>query len=246
MPDLEIAVQDPAGVRTALEGGATRVELCTALGVGGLTPSIGVVDMAVEAAGSRCGFVHVLVRNRPGGYVYTLEEVQIMCRDIRALRGSGVGGIVIGALTPEGIADLEVLKRFIEAAGDLPVTFHRALDAAAEPLAELTRLAESGVCRVLTSGGALRSLDGLPTLSRMVSEAAPGLQVMAGGGVRVQDIPALAAAGVHAVHLSARRTRLDPHSAGPGGGAQDLDVTDAALVASARAALDVRTPQTSP
>ncbi|MFF2841064.1 copper homeostasis protein CutC [Paenarthrobacter sp. NPDC057981] len=234
MTDLEIAVQDVAGVRAALEGGATRVELCTALGVGGLTPSIGTVKLAVDAAPA--GYVHVLVRNRGGGYVYSDDDVRTMCADIAALRGTGVGGVVAGALTPEGRIDLATLGRFVDAAGELPVTFHRALDASTDPLVELVRLEGTGVGRVLTSGGAVRSLQGLEMLASMVREAPEGVQIMAGGGVRVGDIPALVAVGVAAVHLSARASYLDPYPAGPGGGAQELDTTDPVIVAAARAA----------
>ncbi|RNL58103.1 copper homeostasis protein CutC [Arthrobacter oryzae] len=237
MTDLEIAVQDAAGVRIALEGGATRVELCAALRTGGLTPSMGAVQLAVEAAGGRAGFVHVLVRSRGGGYVYSYEDVRTMCADITSLAGTGVGGVVVGALTADGRIDLDVLARFTAAAGDLPVTFHRALDATADPLVELVRLAGSGVSRVLTSGAAVCSIEGLATLAAMVLLAPDGVQIMAGGGVRLEDIPALAAAGVAAVHLSARVVVLDRHPAGPGGGAQELDATDPVLVAGARAAL---------
>jgi copper homeostasis protein len=235
MVDLEIAVQDIAGVRAALTGGATRVELCTALGAGGLTPSMGTVQLAVDAAPA--GYVHVLVRNRGGGYVYSDDDVRTMCADIAVLRGTGVGGVAVGALTPDGRIDLSVLERFVDAAGELPVTFHRALDASSDALGELARLGGTGVARVLTSGGAVRSIDGLDSLADMVREAPEGVQIMAGGGVRVDDIPALAAAGVAAVHLSARANYVDPYPAGPGGGAQALDVTDPVIVAAARAAV---------
>ncbi|GGJ28381.1 copper homeostasis protein CutC [Paenarthrobacter histidinolovorans] len=235
MIDLEIAVQDVAGVRSALEGGATRVELCTALGVGGLTPSMGTVRLAVDAAPA--GFVHVLVRNRGGGYVYSDDDVRTMCADIAAVRDSGVGGVVVGALTPDGRIDLAALGRFVDAAGELPVTFHRALDASRDALAELAALEGTGVGRVLTSGGAVRSIHGLEMLADMVRTAPIGVQIMAGGGVRVEDIPALVEAGVAAVHLSARTSYDDPYPAGPGGGAQELDATDPGIVAAARQAM---------
>ncbi|WP_227453620.1 copper homeostasis protein CutC [Paenarthrobacter sp. YJN-D] len=235
MVDLEIAVQDVAGVRAALEGGATRVELCTALGVGGLTPSMGTVQLAVDVAPE--GYVQVLVRNRGGGYVYSDDDVRTMCADIAALRGTGVGGVVVGALTPDGRIDLAALERFVDAAGELPVTFHRALDASSDALAELARLEGTGVGRVLTSGGAVRSIQGVEMLANMVRQAPDGVQIMAGGGVRVEDIPALLATGIAAVHLSARTSYVDPHPAGPGGGAQALDATDSGIVAAARRAM---------
>lgn len=157
-PDLEIAVQDAAGVRAAVEGGATRVELCTALRMGGLTPSLGTVEAALESADWEPDFVHMLVRNRGGGFVYDDDDIRTMCADIRHLRAAGAAGVVVGALTPDGGIDLAALARIAEAANGLPMTFHRAIDVCDDPVRQLQRLA-----------------------------------VMAGGGVRIEDIPALAA-----------------------------------------------------
>ncbi|MBP2411780.1 copper homeostasis protein [Arthrobacter stackebrandtii] len=238
MTDLEIAVQDPAGARAAVEGGATRVELCTALRLGGLTPSNGTVEAVLEQGQGRPDFVHALVRSRGGGYVYTSEEIFAMSREIRHLRAAGVHGVVVGALTRHGDIDLAALEEWIEAADGLPVTFHRAIDACADPLKQLLRLQGTGVGRVLTSGGAVRSIDGGAVLEAMVQQGPAGIQIMAGGGVRIEDIPALVALGVGSVHLSARVPFNDPNPAGPGGGAQELDATSANLVAEARRALD--------
>jgi len=236
---LEIAVQDAAGARAAAAGGAARVELCTALRMGGLTPSQGTVEAVLESAG-RAGFVHALVRSRAGGYVYSAEEVDTMCREIRLLKAAGVHGVVVGALTAARTIDLAALEQWVEAADGLPVTFHRALDACADPLGQLDRLAGRGVGRVLTSGGAVRSIDGLAVLAAMASNGPDGVQIMAGGGVRIQDIGALVAAGVDAVHLSAREPFVDQHPAGPGGGAQELDATSLDLVGRARRAIHAR------
>lgn len=231
---VEIAVQDVSGVRIALAEGADRIELCTALGMGGLTPSAGLVHSAVEAAGreGRDGFVHVLVRPRGGGFVYDASEVRATVADIRFARAAGAAGVVVGALDEDSLIDGEALRRFVEAAEGIPVTFHRALDIVRDPVAAIDELADLGIHRVLTSGGASRSVDGVSTLRTLVQRAGGRLQVMAGGGVSVDDIPVIARAGVDAVHLSAR-DRVTGAPSGPGGGDADYDITDPATVAAA-------------
>lgn len=234
---VEIAVQDVAGVRVALAEGADRVELCVALGLGGLTPSAGLVSAAVAEAAEagRAGFVHVLVRPRGGGFAYDSDELDTTLADIRFARQAGAGGVVIGALDDVGRIDQAALERFVEAAGDLDVTFHRAFDTLADPDAAAQTLVGLGVARVLTSGGAARSIDGVDGLRALAQRVEGRLQVMAGGGVRAQDIPALLAAGVDAVHLSARRT-VSGAPSGPGGGDSRYDITDPVNVREAVAA----------
>ncbi|RZS65957.1 copper homeostasis protein [Agromyces ramosus] len=234
---VEIAVQDAAGVRVALAAGAARVELCQALGVGGLTPSAGLISSAVElaAAASAPSFVHVLVRPRGGGFAYDDDELHLIVRDIRLAVSLGAHGVVVGALTDAGALDLAATAAFLEAADGNDVTVHRAVDAAADPRAAVASLAGTGVRRVLTSGGAPDCRAGLDVLARMAAEAHGELEVMAGGGVRVDDIPTLAAAGIDAVHLSARGRSARGGASGPGGGEAAFDTTDAAIV---RAAVD--------
>lgn len=236
---LELAVQDLDGARTALRVGATRIELCGALGVGGLTPSIGAVEQAVEAAqlAGAADFVHVLVRPRPGGFVYSADEVDTSIRDIRAVRAAGAAGVVIGALTASGLVDKAVTAELIAAAEGMQVTFHRAIDAVESPLHTADVLVGLGLSRVLTSGGAARSIDGIETLTALKAHVGDRLQIMAGGGVRVEDIGALLAAGLDAVHLSAKTTVADPSPSGPGGGAQSYDRTDGDIAAAAAAAV---------
>lgn len=232
---LEIAVQDPDGARLAIGAGADRVELCTGLSTGGLTPSIGLVRAVVDAAGA--GRVHVLVRPREGGFVYTPPEVEIMVRDIQALRGTGVAGVVVGALTANLALDSESMSRLMAAAEDLEVTFHRAIDVCPDPEALLDGLLDLGVARVLTSGGADRSIDGIGLIAALAARAGNRMQIQAGGGVRGQDIPALLAAGAGAVHLSARRTVTLAGPSGPGGGSGAYSVTDLHIVEAAVAAV---------
>ena len=233
---VEIAVQDAAGVRAAFASGADRVELVQALSTGGLTPSAGMVDAAIAACGGDGARICVLVRPRPGGFVYTAEEAAVVWDDIRRLVQQGVGGVVIGALTRDGAADVNVIKRWQEAAGEKEFVFHRAIDAAADPDAVFDTLLDLGVHRVLTSGGAHRTIDGVPRLTSVVQRAGTAMQVMAGGGLSVGDIVAVRATGIHAVHLSARTTASDDAPSGPGGGVAGYDITDADTVLAAVAA----------
>ncbi|WP_414696559.1 copper homeostasis protein CutC [Pengzhenrongella sp.] len=234
--EVEIAVQDVAGVRIAQAAGADRIELCVALAAtGGLTPPIGLIEAAV-ATGLP---VHPLIRTRPGGFGYDADELDVLVRDVRAAVRAGAAGVVVGALTSEGGVDAGALRALVEAAGEAHVTFHRAFDVVPDPLTVLDRLAELGVRRVLTSGGATRAIDGRDVLATVAAHARSTggrVRIMAGGGVRVTDIGDLFAAGVDAVHLSARRPAVAPGVQGPGGGSAGYDVTDEHVVHAALAA----------
>uniref|UniRef100_A0AAU2VLL1 PF03932 family protein CutC n=1 Tax=Streptomyces sp. NBC_00008 TaxID=2903610 RepID=A0AAU2VLL1_9ACTN len=244
-PALEIAVTSPAGARAARENGADRVELCTALELGGLTPSAALVE-AVAAVGLP---VQVLVRCRPGDFVHDAEEIALMAAEVRSVIASGAAGVVIGALTADGALDTDAVARLAEAARasgrPVEVTLHRAVDQSADPVATAALLPSLGLTRVLTSGGAPAAAEGLAVIGAMVA-AAPGVQVMAGGGVRLADIPALASAGVASVHLSAktrapRRLGSSWIPLGAGGASAEQDthfVTDPEVVAQARRALE--------
>jgi copper homeostasis protein CutC len=230
---VEIAVQDPAGARAAIGAGAARLELCQALDVGGLTPSLALLEGVLAAVDPST--VNVLVRPRGGGFVYSPEEVALVAADIRACVDRGAGGVVVGALTQAGGLDVDALRRWRDAAGPATLVFHRAVDAAADPAEVFDALVVEGVDRVLTSGGSPRSIDGLAALAAF-SARSGAVEVMAGGGVQPSDIPALFAAGVDAVHLSARSRAGHDAPSGPGGGSAGHDVTDPGIVAEAVAA----------
>lgn len=243
---LELAVQDPVGALIAARVGAARVELCTALGAtGGITPSTGLLEATLDAlrvTGDPSGTgVHVLVRPRPGGFVYDSVEVAVQTRDARAAVASGAAGVVVGALLPSGVVDAAAVRVLVEAArsadAGAEVTFHRAIDTLADPVAALDALAALGVTRVLTSGGAARAIDGLDQLAELAARGRElGVQIMAGGGVRPEDVAALVGAGVSAVHLSAKRVVVD--DGGPGGGGDGgYETTDEAVATAAAEAL---------
>ncbi|HLH99956.1 MAG TPA: copper homeostasis protein CutC [Acidimicrobiales bacterium] len=220
---FEVCVESVDGVRAAARAGAHRVELCADLAVGGVTPDLAVVkealavaDAAASVAGAdadpvangRLG-VHVLVRPRGGDFVYSAAEVDVMRRDLAALVDAGVDGVVVGALDPAGRVDLATTRALVDAGRPARVTFHRAFDAAADPLAALEALADLGVDRVLTSGAAPTAADGAGLLARLVEAAGDRLIVLAGGGITDANAAVVAAAGVSELHFSARYPAAD-------------------------------------
>ncbi|MGH3354101.1 MAG: copper homeostasis protein CutC, partial [Nocardioides sp.] len=147
MTSLEIAVTSEAGACAARTGGATRVELCSALEVGGITPSQGLVEAVLDAIGDTDADdgwqgVHVLVRPRPGGFRYSWEERDLLRREAEMVLEAGADGIVIGALTEHGDPDVDWIRQLAHlAAGyDATVTFHRAIDLTADPVAAIRAL----------------------------------------------------------------------------------------------------------
>ena len=236
-PLLEVCAGDLESVRAAAEGGAARVELCSALGEGGVTPSIGFIRQALLVPGLR---VHVLIRPRGGDFLYTPEEVNAMVADIEACREAGAHGVVIGALTPDGDIDLPSCRRMIEAAGEMSGTFHRAFDLCRNPEEALDTILELGCDRLLTSGQAATALEGTPLLRRLHDRAAGRLVILAGGGVtpdNAADI--LIGSGTNEVHASARagvtspmRYRKEGVAMGaPGSDEYSRKVTSPAIVA---------------
>ena len=231
---LEIAVQDVPGAQLAAAHGADRIELCCALQLGGLTPSQGLLR-SVRAAEPALP-IHVLIRPRPGDYVYDAAALALMLAEIREMRDAGATGVVIGALTPADTIDYAAVQAMVAAADGLHITFHRAVDHLSmnDAVAAVPRLANLGVQRILSSGGALRAGAGLAQLQAMHEAAAGSLAIMAGGGVNVADFAAFHGAGLRDVHLSAKRTVNLPSPAPRTGAAQAEDnsyfVTDARLV----------------
>lgn len=248
---LEIAVVSAAGAVVAVGGGAHRVELCCALELGGLTPSQGLAESTLAGLDGLSqnledhAGVHPLIRCRPGDFIYSEDDVRTMVAETKALLRMGCAGVVVGALTPHGDVDKEAMMRLADAAREInpaaELTFHRAMDQAADPLGVIDELASLGFTRILTSGQAPSAGAGLAMLKRMVKHAGGRIDVMAGGGLAAADIPAMHQAGVSAVHLSAKRTVSTAGHAIALGTADGADptayqVTDKAIVKAAAAA----------
>ncbi|MFF0308593.1 copper homeostasis protein CutC [Streptosporangium sp. NPDC004379] len=198
----EICIDSTAGALAAEQAGADRVELCSALFDGGLTPTLGAVETTLAAVSSIR--VHVIIRPRGGDFIYDGHEIAAMERDVAAVRDAGAQGVVIGALTPSGEVDTEVARRLIDAAGDLSVTFHRAFDMTADPFAALETLAGLGVDRVLTSGQDVTALEGAPLIASLVERAGDRLVVMPGGGITPRNVGrVIEATGAREIHFAA-------------------------------------------
>ncbi|MFS0853871.1 copper homeostasis protein CutC [Microbacterium sp. 179-I 3D4 NHS] len=240
IPALEIAVQDPAGVRIAGEVGAARVELATALALGGLTPSPATLELSVEAARAAGVEVHVLVRPRGGDFHYTADEIAVTERDIRRVLEAGADGVVIGALDADGRLDVDVMTRLRDAAEGASVTLHRAIDVTPDPLATLDAARALGLRRVLTSGGASAAIDGIETLRTLVAAAEGRIEIMAGSGVDPSNAAVLAGTGVDALHFSAKRSVVSDGGVRMGSAADGVggyEVTDRDIAFAVRDAL---------
>lgn len=215
---VEACVDSVASSLAAERGGARRLELCDALFDGGTTPSAGMIA-ACKAAVSIPVFV--MIRPRGGGFVYSDAERDVMHRDVVVARGLGADGVVIGGLRRDGTVDLALVRALVDAADGLPVTFHRAFDLTPSLAESLVSLVDAGVQRILTSGGALTAAEGATALADLVRQAGSRVVVMAGGGVREENVRELVAvSGVREVHV--RLTRVT--SAGELAGRRELRV----------------------
>ncbi|MFL5560510.1 MAG: copper homeostasis protein CutC [Gemmatimonadaceae bacterium] len=201
---VEACVDSVESALAAERGGARRVELCDALFDGGTTPSAGMIA-ACKASVSIPMFV--MIRPRGGGFCYSAAERDVMRRDVEAARALGADGIVTGGLRADGEVDVDLVRDLVDAAGGIPVSFHRAFDLTRDLEASLELLAGAGVKRVLTSGGAPTALEGAATLGQLVRRAGERLVVIAGGGVREDNVQrVVAASGVREVHVRLTRT----------------------------------------
>jgi copper homeostasis protein len=195
---VEAAVETLDAALAAEDAGAARLELCANLAEDGTTPAPAFVASVVERVRVP---VFMIVRPRPGGFVYDAGELQIMLRDIRGAAAAGVSGVVTGALAVDGTIDAAQTRALIDAAHDLPVTFHRAFDRVADKPRALDMLIGAGVARVLTSGGAPTALEGAAAIAALVRRAGARMTIVAGGGVRAPAVGELIArTGVREVH----------------------------------------------
>lgn len=198
---LEVCVDSYAGLMAAHEGGADRVELCSALGEGGLTPTAGFMQAAAELE-LPC---YAMIRPRSGDFCYSPEEVEIMLRDVASVRGFGLAGIVIGAETPERGLDLPTLRKLVAAASGLGITLHRVIDCVDNQYLALDQAIELGIQRVLTSGGAASAKSGTARIRGLVKHADEKISVMPGAGINAGNVHEIVAqTGASEIHASCR------------------------------------------
>jgi copper homeostasis protein len=205
---LEIAANSVASALAAQEGGAGRIELCTALELGGLTPSHAQIALTRERVTLP---LYVLIRPRAGDFLYSDLECETMLRDIEACAAAGGDGVVLGVLDADGSVDMPRCRSLIAAACGMGVTFHRAFDLTRDPLASLEDLIELGCDRVLTSGAQPSALQGAAMIRQLVELSAGRIVVMPGAGVSAGNVSKLRKlTGAHEFHASAKR----PHASG--------------------------------
>jgi copper homeostasis protein len=191
----------------AEQGGADRVELNSAIFLGGLTPSLGSI---IEAKKRLDIPVMVMIRPRAGGFCYTQAEMAVMLRDAKLALEHGADGLVFGILTSEGSIDAERCKQIIELAQGRQTVFHRAFDVTPDPLKALDQLIDLGFTRVLTSGRQKTAPEGIELISKLIVHAKDGIEILPGSGLRPHNIRAFVQqTKTKQVHFSAFDKRID-------------------------------------
>ncbi|MFM0503066.1 copper homeostasis protein CutC [Paraburkholderia caffeinilytica] len=241
---LEVIATTVADARLAAQAGANRLELVTAMGEGGLTPSLGLIEKVVAAVNSSAANasagvpaagipVNVIVRPHSRSFVYDADDYAVMLRDVRAAKAAGANGVVIGMLTADGEIDREGLARAIDAADGLAITFHRAFDETRDLQKALdVLLGFDAVTNVLTSGGKPSVLQARSIVRDLVRQASGShCTVLAGAGLTVDAVAGFVSeTQVQAVHFGS----------GVRVGGNGLAPVDAAKVAQVRALLDAK------
>ena len=200
---LEVCVDHPASLSAAVRGGADRIELCSALNAGGLTPSAGFMELAAVLHIP----VHAMIRGRSGTFIYDADELSVMESDIQTAKSAGLAGVVFGVTTEDGTLDISALSRLMLAADGMDTTLHRAVDLCPDPLGAVEDAVQLGFDRILTSGGAETAEGGQNTIADMVRIANGRLTIMAGSGLKAENVGSVVkATGVSEVHASCARS----------------------------------------
>ena len=235
---LEVCVDSAAGLMAALEGGADRIELCSALELGGLTPSFGLMKFAARQPLP----VYAMIRPRAGDFVFDANELAIMRDDIAMARESGLAGVVLGVSRSDGRVDAEMLGYLVEHSYGLGLTLHRAFDCAGPNFSFALETAISlGFERILTSGGELSATEGLAVLEQLFEQSAGRISIMPGAGIHAANARLLKARlPLREVHGSCSKPMPSAHglAANLGFAHDGQRETDAALVRALKVALE--------
>ena len=196
---VEICANSYVSAYNAQQAGAHRIELCSELAIGGITPSFGLIKQVVTSLTIP---VFVLVRPRSGDFTYSEEEFSIIKEDIELCKSLGCNGIVSGVLRADNTIDVLRTRELVELAKPLPFVFHRAFDWVPDPIVALDELIDIGVCRVLTSGQEPSALDGLATLQKIQSQAKEAITILPGGGITLENAMQFKTLGFKEIHCS--------------------------------------------
>ena len=244
---LEVCIDSLASARAAIAGGADRLELCSALSVGGLTPFSDLLGQIRKESHIE---IRCMIRPRPGDFLYTQEEIQLMLLQISRLREMGADGFVVGCLNEDGYLDEQVLKQLIAAAQGKKLTLHRAIDVSGEPVKTYQTAAQLGFDTVLTSGGAGNCTAGKKTIGQLLQlqKELNGPEVLIGAGVNAKvieqfrkefpDACSFHMSGKHDVESGMRFRKEGVPMGIPGLDEWHISETDAENIRQARIALD--------
>lgn len=206
---VEVCVGSVRDVDVSVAAGADRVELCSGLELGGLTPSIGLAEAVLEFASIP---VVLMVRPRAGGFCYDRHEFAAMLRDAERFLEIGAAGVVFGILNPSGSIDLPRVREIVAMTKPRDAVFHRAFDFVTDWRQEMDALIEAGCTRVLTSGGKPSAIAGVATLREMVDFAAGRIEILPGGGIRADNVVEIVQrTQCHQIHIGAA-THIDDGS----------------------------------
>ncbi|MFK7790148.1 MAG: copper homeostasis protein CutC [Phycisphaeraceae bacterium] len=209
---LEVCIDSLASAKIAAANGATRVELNAGLELGGLTPSIGLVEQVIEACKPMGCEVIAMVRPRPGGFAYNADELVVMQRDIVRLLAIGVDGVALGVLTSDGDIDDAANRALIQPILDATkqAVFHRAFDLTPNPSSALETLILLGFHRILTSGQAPTAIQGAAVIRALIHQADGRIELLPGSGIKAKNVEAvIRETGCDQVHASLRQAIQD-------------------------------------
>lgn len=203
---IEVCCDNINSVINIEESLAERIEICSGLQVGGLTPSYGLVAATLEKSSKK---INVLIRPRPGNFIYSDEEFDIMCRDILYFKTLGVNSIVAGILDSSSNVDIVRTNQLIKLARPLLFTFHRAFDFCNNLGKAASDIINCGADRILSSGGKSCVDEGLDNLMNLHKEFGDKIVIMPGGGLNKYNIQSLAKGGIEEFHLSGSSFKAD-------------------------------------
>ncbi|MEH6452278.1 MAG: copper homeostasis protein CutC [Psychromonas sp.] len=205
MLKLEVCIDNIESLFTAQKAGADRIELCSALALGGLTPSFALMKSAVQYSTIP---VYAMIRPRDGDFLYSSHEIEMMLAEIYNARAAGVHGLVFGILNKQAQVDADVLKSLMHAAAGIGVTFHRAIDCSVDIGDGVDKILTAGCERILTSGLMPNAIDGISNIKKMVELSEGHLSVMAGSGINPANVQKIIKqTGIKEVHLSGKAPR---------------------------------------